>query len=126
MFRAVTPKDKREIFTGKEHATRPVYLRILKKPLRVLLFAGGPTRDYQFARTLLVRETESKRSELSIHVQNARPGGAGCPRMFKEFPATCDPNTRTILDESTTISSNIPPSIRLTKLPDERRNLGSG
>jgi hypothetical protein len=38
-------------------------------PLRVLLFAGGPTREYQLLRALLVRETERKRVELSIHLQ---------------------------------------------------------
>ena len=96
VFIATVPKDKREIFIGKEHATRPSYMRVQKKPLRVLLFAGGPTRDYQFARTLLVRETESKRAELSIHVQNARPEvvqDVPEERMLREFPSKLrDPN----------------------------------
>jgi uncharacterized membrane protein len=41
----------------------------LSRPLRVLLFAGSATREYQFLRSLLVRESESKRVELSIHLQ---------------------------------------------------------
>jgi hypothetical protein len=90
MFRAVVPKDKREIFEGKEHRSRPAYVRVLKKPLRVLLFAGGPTRDYQFARSLLVRESDqNKRAELSIYIQNARPEvvqDVPEERMLKDFP----------------------------------------
>jgi hypothetical protein len=96
IFMARTPKDKREIFEGKEHVTRPAVMRVLKKPLRVFLFAGAPNRDYQFARTLLVRETESKRAELTIHIQNARPEvvqDVPEERMLKEFPSRiADPN----------------------------------
>jgi RNA polymerase sigma factor (sigma-70 family) len=44
-----------------------------KKPLRVLLFASGPSREYQFLRTLLVREMDKRRAEVSIHLQLA-PG----------------------------------------------------
>jgi hypothetical protein len=96
LFIARTPKDKREIFEGKEHVTRPATMRVMKKPLRALLFAGGPNRDYQFARTLLVREAENKRAEVSIHIQNARPEvvqDVPEERMLKEFPSRiADPN----------------------------------
>ncbi len=68
-FRARVPKDKREIFAGKEHLSDAADLRVIKRPLRVLLFASAPTRDYQFIRTLLVREAEKKRAELAIHLQ---------------------------------------------------------
>lgn len=43
------------------------------RPVRVLLFASSATREYQFLRALLVRESEAKRGELSIHLQ-APPG----------------------------------------------------
>lgn len=89
VFVARVPKDKREIYIGRDHATRPAIMRAVKKPLRVLLFAGGPTRDYQFARTLLVREAENHRAEVSIHIQNARPEvvqDVPEDRMLKEFP----------------------------------------
>jgi hypothetical protein len=68
-FRARVPKDKLEVFVAKEHVSDVVDLRIIKRPLRVLLFASAPTRDYQFIRTLLVRETDKKRAELTIHLQ---------------------------------------------------------
>jgi hypothetical protein len=70
---AKVPADKREVFAGKEHVTDPVVVHVVNKPIRVLLFAGGPTKDYQFARTLFVREMDRKRAEVSIHIQQARP-----------------------------------------------------
>lgn len=87
---ARVPKDKREIFAGKEHVSEPEFINVVKKPLRVLLFAGGPTRDYQFLRALLVRETDQKRAELSICLQNSRPGeviqDVPAERMLLNFP----------------------------------------
>jgi hypothetical protein len=83
------PKDKHEIFQGKEHVSDAEYVVVVKKPLRVLIFAGGPVRDYQFLRTLLVRETDQKRAELSICLQNSRPEivqDVPEERMLKEFP----------------------------------------
>jgi hypothetical protein len=68
-FRARVPKAKLEVFPGKEHLSETADLRVIKRPLRVLLFASAPTRDYQFIRTLLVREVEKKRAELTIHLQ---------------------------------------------------------
>src|SRR5262249_55725517 len=62
-FRARVPKDKREVFAAKDHVSDAADLRVIKRPLRVLLFASAPTRDYQFVRTLLVREVEKKRAE---------------------------------------------------------------
>src|SRR5205807_2008130 len=50
------PKDKREQFAGKEHVSDPATVSVIKKPLRILLVAGGPMKDYQFLRTLFVRE----------------------------------------------------------------------
>jgi hypothetical protein len=71
---ARVPADKREIFAGKEHVSEtPTTVHVVKKPIRVLLFAGAPTRDYQFARTLFVREMDKKRAEVSIYLQLARP-----------------------------------------------------
>ncbi len=47
-FVARVPKDKREVFLQKEHVSREANVQVVKKPLRILLFAGGPTHDYQF------------------------------------------------------------------------------
>ena len=68
-FRAHVPKDRLETFVGKEHVSDAADLRVVKRPVRVLLFASAPTRDYQFVRTLLVREVEKKRAELAVHIQ---------------------------------------------------------
>ncbi|HTU23342.1 MAG TPA: hypothetical protein VMG10_35230 [Gemmataceae bacterium] len=46
------------------------------RPLRILLVASSATREYQFLRSLLVRESEAKRAELAIHLQ-APPGREG-------------------------------------------------
>jgi hypothetical protein len=63
---------------------------LARRPVRVLLAAGGPTREYQFVRTLFVRETELKRAELSIYLQGIRKGEVvqDVPeaRLLKLFP----------------------------------------
>jgi hypothetical protein len=68
-FQARVPKDRREVFIPQEHVSDKAKMLVVKRPLRVLLFAGGPMRDYQFLRTLLVREMEKKRVEVSIYLQ---------------------------------------------------------
>jgi hypothetical protein len=72
-------KRKEEVFEDKEHRSETADLRVIKTPLRVLLFASAPTRDYQFVRTMMVRETEKKRAELTIHLQ--LPPGVSERRM---------------------------------------------
>lgn len=88
-FVARVPRDRREIFSGREHASEPVTVNVVKRKLRVLLFAGGPTRDYQFTRALFVRETDRRRAELSICLQSARPEvvqDVPAERMLRHFP----------------------------------------
>jgi hypothetical protein len=63
------PVDKREGLGKKFHESNKVPMKIVKKPLRVLLLAAAANRDYQFVRTLLIREMEKKRLELAIHLQ---------------------------------------------------------
>lgn len=80
-FRAIVPLDKRELprkdeKTGepiKEHVSDNADMRVLKKPLRVLLFASVATQDYKFLRSLLVREMDKGRADLCIHLQTV-PG----------------------------------------------------
>jgi len=89
IVQARVPKDKREIFIGKEHVSDKATVHVVKKPLRVLLFAGGPTRDYQYVRTMLVREVDAKRAELSIYLQTRRDGvvqDVPAERLLKYFP----------------------------------------
>ena len=40
--------------------------------LRILLFSSYPSRDYQFVRTMMVREVEAKRAKLSIYLQSSK------------------------------------------------------
>ncbi len=66
-------------------------MSIIKKPLRVLLVAGGPMKDYQFLRTLFVREKDAKRAELSIFLQNEGRDGRAVQdvepeRLLNRFP----------------------------------------
>jgi hypothetical protein len=88
-FVARVPKDKREIFLQKEHQSRVARVQVVQKPLRVLLFAGGPTHDYQFVRSMFVREVDQHRAELSICLQLQRPGvvqDVPADRLLKRFP----------------------------------------
>jgi hypothetical protein len=87
------PREKREVFAGKEHISAPVAVQVIKKPLRVLLVASGPAHDYQFLRTLLVREADQKRAEVSIFLQNEGRDGRAVQdvegdRMLSRFPTT--------------------------------------
>lgn len=87
---ARVPKNKNERTKEKEHVSEKVFVQVIKKPLRVLLFAGAATRDYQFARTMFVREVEQKRAELSIHLQLAKPDivqDVPAERLLKDFPS---------------------------------------
>ena len=87
------PRDKREFFADKEHRADPASVQIIKKPLRILLVAGGPSKDYQFVRTLFVREKDAKRAELSIFLQNEGRDGRAVQdvdpeRYLNRFPTT--------------------------------------
>src|SRR5262249_6600047 len=75
-FQVRLPVDKREGLRKKFHESPKVGMKVIKKPIRILLFAAAANRDYQFVRSLLVREMEKKRLELAIHLQKP-PGMAG-------------------------------------------------
>lgn len=89
-------RDKREVFADAEHVSPARVVQVLDRPLRVLLFAGGATREYQTLRTLLVREVQQNRAELSVCLQSeaAREGHAvqDVPpeRMLTKFPTRLD------------------------------------
>jgi hypothetical protein len=90
MFARV-PKDKRETKDVKEHVSETASVQVVKKPLRILLFAGAPTHEYQFARTLFVREVDKKRAEVSIYLQLARPEvvqDVPQERLLQRFPGS--------------------------------------
>jgi RNA polymerase sigma factor (sigma-70 family) len=60
------------------------------KPLRVLLFAEAPTREYQFVRAFFVKQADRKQVELSICLQSARGRrvvqDVPPERMLDQFP----------------------------------------
>jgi hypothetical protein len=109
-FQARVPRDRREAFAGEEnkkwigqvdektksthHLSDPTDLRIIKRPIRVLLFTSGAHREYQFLRTLLVREMDKARAEVCIHIQPipGRPSRKGIvadvppERLLDVFP----------------------------------------
>ncbi|OWK44312.1 hypothetical protein [Fimbriiglobus ruber] len=89
-------RDKREVFPDPDHASPPRVIQVIDKPLRVLLFASAATREYQTIRTLLIREVQQNRAELSICLQNegGRDGSAvqDVPpeRLLSRFPTRLD------------------------------------
>jgi hypothetical protein len=92
--RAKVPVDAREIFREPNHLSPVRGMEVMEKPLRVLMVANAPSREFQILRTLLVREAEQKRAELCIFVQNE--GGT-----------------------KGTIVQDVPPGRLLLKFPDE-------
>jgi hypothetical protein len=67
-------KDKREAFAEAEHVRERKGIQVIKNPLKVLLMASGPSREYQALRSLFAREVLEKRAELFVLLQNE--GGA--------------------------------------------------
>ena len=67
-------------------ADKPAGKKEPARPLRVLLFASAPTREYQFLRSLLVQEMEAKRAELCVCLQPA-PGREARSGVVQDLPA---------------------------------------
>jgi hypothetical protein len=96
-IKARTKRHEKEPFPEEFHESEPIYVQIQKRALRVLLFCGGATREYQFLRTVLFREMTEKRMEFCIlnqstgtddHVDQDVPP----ERMLQEFPDRLGPN----------------------------------
>jgi hypothetical protein len=72
-FVAKVPRHPREAFAKEWHVSDPpTRVLVQKRKLRVLLFAGGPSREYQFVRTLFYREVLEKRMDLAIYLQTGK------------------------------------------------------
>jgi hypothetical protein len=96
-FKAKTPRHKNEPFPDPEHWSDVVTVTVQKRALRVLLFAGAATREYQFLRTVLYREMNEKRMEMSIcNQQNFRDENVDqdvpAERFLSDFPNRIGPN----------------------------------
>jgi hypothetical protein len=94
-FVARVARDPAETSSEPFHKREPVIVKVVKRPLRVLLMASAPTRDYQFVRTLMVRESDKKRLELSI--------------LLQPLPGQ---------DRRAGIVQDVPPDRMLTRFPD--------
>ncbi|MBX9623292.1 MAG: hypothetical protein K2X82_05720 [Gemmataceae bacterium] len=90
--RARIPKHRQEVFPDPEHVRERSNIQVVRRPLRVLLMASGPGKDYQNLRTVLVREVQDARAELCIYLQNtAGESGAAVQdvppeRLLARFP----------------------------------------
>ena len=91
-FTAKVPRDPDEHFAKGEHVSRPVQTLVQKKKMRVLVFAGTPSREYQFLRTLLFREVQENRMELSLYLQSGKDDNVNqdvpAERLLSKFPDT--------------------------------------
>lgn len=89
-FTAKVPRHPREAFAGAEHVSEPAAVVVQERKLRVLLFAGGASREYQFLRTLLVRQVLDKRLDLSVLLQTGQDDGVDQDvdgdKLLKRFP----------------------------------------
>jgi hypothetical protein len=90
--RAAYPDGKpKEAFPDPFHVSDPVKVTVQKRALRVLLFAGGATREYQFLRTILYREMNEGRMELCILLQTGKEDhidqDVKPERMLSDFPS---------------------------------------
>lgn len=67
---------------------RQVLVEVIERQNRVLMIAGGPTREYQFLRNQLFRDREVM---LDVWLQSATEGVAQeSDKMLEAFPATRD------------------------------------
>ena len=70
---------------------REVDVDIVDRKNRVLLFAGGPSREYQFLRNLLRRSELAKSGEITVDIllQSAKDGvSQDANEILDEFPRT--------------------------------------
>jgi hypothetical protein len=94
-FIAVVPRHPRESTREAEHRSAPVEVVVQKRKMRVLLFSGGPSREYQMLRTALFREVQAKRLDMSIYLQNNEKDyvdqDVEADRFLQQFPTSLVP-----------------------------------
>jgi hypothetical protein len=98
--RARIPKHRLEVFSDQEHVRDRPGIQVTRKPLRILLWASGPSREYLQLKTVLVREVQESRAELSVCLQN-EAGEKGTAvqdvppeRLLARFPTKLDLNAK--------------------------------
>ena len=101
---AKVARDKREIFADEFHVSPIRTMQVVDKPVRILMLASGPNREYQTLRTLLVREMGEKRAEVCIYLQTE--GGitgeivqdVPPERLLTRFPDRLDTTKKVVAD----------------------------
>lgn len=90
------PKHKLEPASATEHARVRPKVNVGRKPLSVLLWASGPSREYLQLKTVLIREAQEERATLSVCLQN-EAGEKGTAvqdvppeRLLARFPTKLD------------------------------------
>ena len=103
-LQAKVGRDKRELFPDDFHVSPIRTMQVVDKPVRILMIASGPTREYQTLRTLLVREMGEKRAEVCIYLQT-EGGVAGeivqdvpPERLLTHFPDRLDTTKKVVAD----------------------------
>ncbi len=72
---------------GAAQTARRFYVDVLDRQTRVLLIAGGPTREFRFLRSLLQRD---KYVDLDLVLQSVRRDRLNDPSYLAAFPGTRD------------------------------------
>lgn len=98
--RARIAKNKQEAFPDPEHVRDRPKIQVSKKPLRILLVASGPSREYLALKNMLVREVQETRAELCVLLQN-EAGEKGTAvqdvppeRLLTRFPTKLDTTSK--------------------------------
>lgn len=98
--RARIPKHRLEVFGEPEHVRDRPAIQVTRKPLRILMWASGPGREYQQLKNVLVREVQESRAELCVCLQN-EAGEKGTAvqdvppeRLLTRFPTRLDLNAK--------------------------------
>jgi len=67
---------------------RTAKVQVIERKNQVMLFAGGPAREFRFLRNLLFRDRDT---QVHVHLQTGVPGiSQEADRVLYEFPKTAD------------------------------------
>jgi len=86
-FQLTVPQHPGERLAKKPHDSNKVSMKVIKRPLRILLVAAAGGREYQFIRSLLVREMDRKVLDVAIHLQLPPGTVERKPGLVQDVPA---------------------------------------
>ena len=69
---------------GSDETKQRLYIDVVARRTRVLLFAGGPSREFQFLRNLL--ERDKKHIDLDVLLQSRKHAGSENASYLEKFP----------------------------------------